>query len=425
MVIMGILNKTRNRLVLRLTIFLFIITTVKAFVFVPKTRTGIDVSSCNYAAAAAGTCRRMLVVSNDEVESKWECLAGSLALSAKEIITTGNFNTINTPRPEVTWSQSLLSPPQPSPSSGQITSGSSSSSSNILHVVLKSKDDAQTLLQQSNSLQQQITCLGIRISVNTQDGGDSGGGSGSTTTTTTTNNNNIMVAPETARNIGSLLQEILDEYEIVPNICLTVDLPLHLALLQANVLPKTRGNKNYWQVLLPQQQKLFDDTNKDSSSSSTGAARVGAVTSIAAEYLYDWDNPFGGTDPLACPTNKYCVFLSYDDDTQQEVEEERVTTNSNVQAVAFTALLGDDGRYGGGHLDLASSARLAASVTSVISTTYNKNKITTTPTTTTTNNNNNWEDTVRAIVKNYQTRRIDTVNDNGVLRRTYIEFGYK
>ena len=348
--------KARDRLVLRLSVFLFIIFTVKAFVSIPILRAGSNVSWGH-----DGACRMMLVVSaddddNDDDEPKWECLGGSLALSAKQLITTGNLNAMNPSGPEVMWSKSLPA---------TITSPTATPNASILHVVLKSKDDAQTLLQQSNSLLQQINCLGIRISVNTQEGG------------------NQMVAPETARNCGSLLQEILDEYESVPNISLTLDLPLHLALLQANTLPKTRG-KNYWQVLLPQ-------SNTKDSSSRTSA------TSIAAEYLYDWDNPFGGTDPLACPTNEHRIFLLNDAQPYK-------AGKANVQAAAFTALQGDGG------LDLACCAGLAASVASVIST----DPITIYSL-----------EAVQAVVEHYQTSTNIVHNDNGALRRSYIDFGYK
>ena len=270
-------------------------------------------------------CRMMLVMSD---ENSIASLGGSLARSALEVIEQDGKDVM--------------------PQSSLMTQ---KDSADVVHAVLKSKIDAQNLLEKSNAIQP-IACLGIRLSVQTKP--------------------DQMVAAETARSCGGLIQDILDEYESVQHIAVTLDLSMHLALLQANTLPKIR-TKTSWQVLFPSSKK------NDSPSS------------IAAEYLYDWDNPFGGTDPLACPTIEY-----------QVIDSSIGHGDPEVQAAAFTALQGQG-------LDLASSAGLAASVAKIIS----KNQVT----------SDSLEE-VLAVVEHYKSK-LDVVNDNGALRRAYVEFGYK
>lgn len=268
-------------------------------------------------------CRMMLVMSD---ENSIAALGGSLARSALEVIEQDGKDVI----PQSSFKESA----------------------DVVHAVLKSKVDAQNLLEKSNAIQP-IACLGIRLSVQTKP--------------------DQMVAAETARSCGGLIQDILDEYESVQHIAVTLDLSMHLALLQANTLPKIR-TKTSWHVLFPLLSKKND-----------------SPSSIAAEYLYDWDNPFGGTDPLACPTIEY-----------QVIDSSIGHGDPDVQAAAFTALQGQG-------LDLASSAGLAASVATIIS----KNQVT----------SHSLEE-VLTVVEHYKSK-LDVVNDNGALRRAYIEFGYK
>jgi hypothetical protein len=230
----------------------------------------------------------------------------------------------------------------------------------IAHVVVQSKEDAQNLVQ---SNLQSPKCLGIQVAV------DSG---------------NQMVAPETAQSVGALLQEILYAYEDT-RIAMTLDLPLHLALLQANVLPKTTHH-NSFHVLCGPSSSSSGSSNSSSSSSTT--------ESIVVEYCYDWNNPFGGTDPLACPSKEVCLNTKRD-------YKERVSTQ--VQAGAYTALRGSDA-------SIVDSVGIAASVAAILAeqsclTEYSP-------------------DAIHDIVNHYLSRT-KASEDSGILRKKYIEFGYK
>jgi hypothetical protein len=219
----------------------------------------------------------------------------------------------------------------------------------IVHVVVQSKEDAQNLVQ---SNLQSPKCLGIQVAVDT---------------------GNQMVAPETAQSVGALLQEIVYAHKDT-RIAMTLDLPLHLALLQANVLPKTPHHNSFHVLCGP------------SSTSST--------ESIVVEYCYDWNNPFGGTDPLACPSKEICLKTKRD---------YKARASTQVQAGAYTALTGSGA-------SIVDSVGIAASVAAVMAeqsclTEYSP-------------------DAIHDIVNHYL-GRTEASEGSGILRQKYIEFGYK
>lgn len=267
----------------------------------------------------------MLVVAEEPMIS----LGASLAFSVADLLEKKDGLLYNQP-PRVALLQS----------SSSLTT-SPQQETDVLHVVIQSKDDALNLLQSKEMIN--ASCLGVQLDVST---------------------GTQMVPPETAHTVGNLIQEIFNSYETTP-IAISLDLPLHLALLRENSLPKT-SRHNCFQVICPEE-------------------------SICVEYKYDWNNPFGGSDPLACGSSEYRFFNSSAGDAK------------GILAGAYTALIG----YG---LDTVSSAGIAASVGAVLA------------------SNPSMPDysleTAQAILDHYQTKLLVT-EDNGVLRQKYIEFGYK
>ncbi|KAL3926877.1 MAG: hypothetical protein SGBAC_013300 [Bacillariaceae sp.] len=187
-----------------------------------------------------------------------------------------------------------------------------------------------------------------------------------------------MVAPETAQRVGTLLQETLDATELIPTndhsltIVISLDMPLHLAMLQANCLPKTRTNRLLFHVLQN--------------------TKGGGCNSILAEYLYDWSNPFGGTDPLACPSREFCCSLP---DSKG---------NGSSIAGALTALLG----LGLEPSDAMGDAQVVAS--SVFQGQYSDFE---------------WKIGVQQFLASYSSYNVSIRNEDGLLRKEYIAFGYK
>jgi hypothetical protein len=266
----------------------------------------------------------MIIVSEEPMVS----LGSSLALSTADMLG------------EISVSFDQQSPPITCLESSSSLNTSPEIRQGILHIVLRGKEDAQNLLQTNL---QEITCLGIQVALST---------------------GNQMVAPETAQNVGTLIQEIYYHCETTP-IAMTLDLPLYLAMLQANSLPKTEKH-NCFQVLCSEEI-------------------------VSTTYSYDWNNPFGGTDPLACGSSEYRYRVPG-------------SFNKELVASAYTALMGYD-------LDAVSSAAISASLGTVVA---SGNSLTP---------EYNLE-TVEAIVDHYQTN-LQVIEDNGVLRQKYIEFGYK
>ena len=139
----------------------------------------------------------------------------------------------------------------------------------ILHVIIEGAAAAQPLL--SHNIASQVSFLGIEPIVPEQA------------------RQMEMVLPEVAQRCGSMLQEVVDAFgshECQPSMAMTLDLPLHLSMLQANSLPKSRT--------------AHEDSFLCQDTKNTGDF-------ILVHYQYDYDNPFGGTDPLSCPTREIAI----------------------------------------------------------------------------------------------------------------------
>ena len=227
----------------------------------------------------------------------------------------------------------------------------------ILHVVLDAPDAALVTPQ----IRKSISFLGLEPTV-AQSG---------------------LISPDRAQRIGSVLQEVLDFYwyaqareESTPPANIAWGWRLHLALLQANCLPKSPTHGDSY-MMFP------DNVSYDNIM-------------VIVDYLYDYNNPFGGTDPLSCPTRE--VSIATDDWTTGRLD------TGHAASAAYTACRGN----GMGALN---AACIASSVGTVLSRSIANETLYTWPT---------LEDAAYLCQKLRVTAR-----DEPVVRQMYMDFGYK
>ena len=178
-----------------------------------------------------------------------------------------------------------------------------------------------------------------------------------------------MMAEDMARKYGSVLQRILGSLENAqhPNTFVSLDLPLQLAMLKANCLPKSRAHQDSFHVLLPE------------------------GGSILANYLYDESG--GGMDPLACPTKETVVSTPPTFATAKR---------SSTSAAAFTALRGNG-------MDPVSSAAIAAAVATILGDG---------------DPGHSWATVEKTVQLSRHIREFGAQETPGALRTKYIEYGY-
>jgi len=188
--------------------------------------------------------------------------------------------------------------------------------------------------------------------------------------------------PETARACGTILQQVLQVLSSPSSIssqspmaCVSLDASLHVAMLQANCLPNTKPslphNDSYYVML----------SNGDS---------------VVIDYLYT-ERP-GGNDPLCCPTHEVLVETSPTLPSPQR---------SLAQSAAYTALWGNG-------MDPLWSAAVAASVATLLG---DSNFATDEPLT--------WSDIQSIVQLSRHIRQYGTKEVPGLMRQTYVDYGYK
>ena len=121
------------------------------------------------------------------------------------------------------------------------------------------------------------------------------------------------VLPEVAQRCGCMLQEIVDAFggrESQPSMAIMLDLPLHLSMLQANSLPKSMSAH--------EDSFLCRDTQN----------------TYLVDYQYNYNDPFGGTDPLLCPSREITISAAGNVKVG--------TGNGFASAAAYTALRGNE-----------------------------------------------------------------------------------
>ncbi|EJK54402.1 hypothetical protein THAOC_25973 [Thalassiosira oceanica] len=199
-----------------------------------------------------------------------------------------------------------------------------------------------------------------------------------------------IMSRDTADDWGFRLSVLLADQQ---NAAVTMDMRTHLALLQANSLPKTRGvlgERDFWAIRDAVQGGLLVE------SPSGG---------VMFEYEYDYSDPFGGCDPLLRPSRGYSVEIGSDEnDTRHEMINDSF-------AVAYSCSVGSG-------LDPLSSLCIANAVRSTFSTLGREVSGEYIPP------SYSWR-AVDRIVDYTLKARSSLKSEDGGPRRMYREFGYQ
>jgi hypothetical protein len=203
----------------------------------------------------------------------------------------------------------------------------------------------------------------------------------------------LILPKDNAMQWGKILQNILDTAS--SSVGITMDLATHLSMLQANRLPRSKD--------------LLHDAWAISSTGTTVPSFTDDLSSICSsmilEYLYDYDNPFGGLDPLLC-LNKGCLIPSPIVKIQMtEYSKGRIRKANEAHASAYTAMRGSG-------MDNITALCVANSVKVVFLQMSDKGPSYT------------W-DIVERVADYSRLIRQNVVQEEGTSRKKYKEFGYK
>ena len=174
------------------------------------------------------------------------------------------------------------------------------------------------------------------------------------------NNNEIAMSRESADTWGNELSALLigrqpwpppsdvtsatSSTEAVLRAAVTMDIQTHLAMLQANSLPKTNGvlgdTNDVWAVRGTMRDELLIDNIRDG---------------MLLEYNFDYNDPFGGCDPLVRPSMGYIVASSA---TNAKVNAQSMEKANDAYAAAYSTMVGSG-------LDPLSSICIATSIRAV------------------------------------------------------------
>ena len=216
-----------------------------------------------------------------------------------------------------------------------------------------------------------------------------------TNLSTSNNDGRIILPRDNAEDFGNKLQMLLDGDKSSPSAAVAMDIRTHLAMLQANSLPRSRGmlgaNSDIWAI----------------SDCIRGGIHFDNEDSLLFEYNYDYADPFGGCDPLLRAGNAYSVSIP-SSKSMNECGKQQVT---DAFAAAYAALIGSG-------MDPISSLCIANSVKRVFyklgivdGATYHPPSYT-------------WN-TIDLIMEfsRVASERVDTIN--GMARKVYKEYGYR
>ncbi|CAB9505108.1 expressed unknown protein [Seminavis robusta] len=190
-----------------------------------------------------------------------------------------------------------------------------------------------------------------------------------------------LVSLETAQMYSPTLKEVLSNLSPrnnnnspgQPVVFLTMELSLHLALLNGNVLPKSTANQDSFHVLMPE------------------------GGSIVVNYLYDTKSFGMGTDPLSCKTKETVISTPPTFSTAKR---------SSSSAAAYTALRGN------GMDEISSAAVAAACATMLGDDAARATSI-------------SWSTVEKACQLARHIRQYGAVDNPGALRKQYTAYGYK
>lgn len=202
----------------------------------------------------------------------------------------------------------------------------------------------------------------------------------------------IILLRDDAEELGNKLQTLLNGESISSSAAVTMDIRSHLAMLQANSLPRSRGalgiNYDVW---------AFSDCIKD------GIHVDNEDSSLLLEYNYDYSDKFGGCDPLLRAGNGYWISPSSSDFLHK--------SSKDAFSAAYTAMMGSG-------MDPVSSLCIANGVKRVFhklgrldETTYHPPSY-------------RWI-TIDLILQYSQIASKSVAEVNGLARKMYKEFGYR
>ena len=208
----------------------------------------------------------------------------------------------------------------------------------------------------------------------------------------------LILPKENAMQWGKILQNILDTASSPVGI--TMDLATHLSMLQANRLPRSKDILNdAWAIF---------STGTTVPSFTDDPQTVGGssiCSSMILEYLYDYDNPFGGLDPLLC-LNKGCLIPSpIAEIPMTEYSKGKIRKANEAHACAYTAMRGSG-------MDNITALCVANSVKVVFLEMSDNGPSYT------------W-DIVERIADYSRLTRQNVLQEEGTSRKKYKEFGYK
>ena len=244
------------------------------------------------------------------------------------------------------------------------------SSSLIIHTSLHSDD--KTKFDALAMTRNRFTLMGLHIK---------------TALTASNGDGRVILSRDDAEELGNKLQTLLDvESQSSSSAAVTMDIRTHLAMLQANSLPRSRsvlGTKDVdvWAI---------SDCIKD-------GFHVDNEDSLLLAYEYDYSDPYGGCDPLLRARNGYWVSPN----PSKNVHE----CSKDAFGAAYTVLMG-------AKMDPVSSMCIANGVKRVFSSHHHSSPP------------YSWE-TIDQIVQYSRIASNSVAEVNGLARKMYKEYGYK
>ncbi len=258
-------------------------------------------------------------------------------------------------------------------------SSESSDASPMLHTSLHSNDKSK--FDALSMTRNRFSFVGLQVE---------------TDLTPSTDDGRVILPRDDAEELGNKLQTLLDGgSQSSLSAAVTMDIRTHLAMLQANSLPRSRGvlgtNSDVW---------AMSDCIKDGIHADN-------EDSLLFEYNYDYSDPFGGCDPLLRAGNAYSISTSSSEYIKELNKQEVIGAFS----AAYTALMGSG-------MDPVSSMCIANSVKRVF------HKLGSTDGTSYQPPSYSWN-TIDLIVEHSRTASKRVVTVNGLARKMYKEYGYR
>jgi hypothetical protein len=241
------------------------------------------------------------------------------------------------------------------------------SSSLIIHTSLHSDDKPK--FDALSMTRNRFTFMGLHIK---------------TALTASNDDGRVILSRDDAEELGNKLQTLLDgESQSSSSAAVIMDIRTHLAMLQANSLPKgVLGTKDVdvWAI---------SDCIKD-------GFHVDNEDSLLLAYEYDYSDPYGGCDPLLRARNGYWVSPNPSNNVHEG--------SKDAFSAAYSVLMGTK-------MDPVSSMCIANGVKRVFSSRHSPPPY-------------NWK-TIDQIVQYSRIASNSVAEVNGLARKMYKEYGYK